>query len=296
MTSCPYWIDSYLDHLKVERGLRIKTIQAYSSDLNQLLGYLEGQKKSLQQLVSEDIFSILIDLSKRGLSTRTQARFLSSIRGLFKYLVQEQLISNNPMETIEAPRLSRRLPNLLTHKEVMKLIAAPDSKKPRGIRDIAMLHTMYATGLRVSELVELKLGDIDLRSGYIIASGKGNKRRLIPIANSACNDVLKYIEQIRRVWASPDEPHLFVTSQKKRMTRQGFWKLIQHYARKAGITKRITPHMLRHSFATHLLQGGADLRAVQMMLGHADISTTQIYTHVTGTHLRQMHKKYHPRG
>jgi integrase/recombinase XerD len=289
------WVDCYLDHLKVERGLGVKTLQAYSCDLLSFIRYLEEHNKSLSDLDSGAISGALVSLAQRGLSARSQARFLSAVRGLFKYLMSEQLISRNPMDTVQAPRISRRLPHQLTHDEVIRLLAAPKFENPRAIRDGAMLHTMYATGLRVSELVGLKLGDVNLRRGYLTVLGKGNKTRLVPLGEVACEAIQLYLENVRTNWAKPGEILLFVTSRQQGMTRQAFWKIIKHYAREVGIDKEITPHMLRHSFATHLLQGGADLRVVQTLLGHADISTTQIYTHVTAEHLRKMHNLYHPR-
>jgi len=290
------WIDAYLDHLKVERGLSAKTIQAYSSDLVAFIRYLDEQQKDLNEVDSGTISSVLVSLSRRGLSARSQARFLSSVRGLFKHLTSEQLISQNPLEVIESPRISRKLPQQLTHDDIVRLLTSPDLGTGRGIRNAAMLHTMYAAGLRVSELVELKLSDVNLKRGYLTVKGKGEKRRLVPLGEVACEAIRFYIEGVRHRWTKPDETLLFVTSRERGMTRQAFWKLIKRYAREAGIAKEITPHVLRHSFATHLLQGGADLRVVQTLLGHADISTTQIYTHVTGEHLQKMHRLFHPRG
>jgi integrase/recombinase XerD len=184
---------------------------------------------------------------------------------------------------------------LLTRDEVLGLLAAAEPTSPRGIRDAAMLHAMYAAGLRVSELVGLELGDLELRGGYLQVLGKGKKRRLVPLTPAACSAITRYLREVRPLWARPTERCVFLTPRKRGMTRQAFWKLIKRYAAGAGIAKTMTPHMLRHSFATHLLQGGADLRALQTMLGHADISTTQIYTHVTGDHLRAMHSRCHPR-
>lgn len=290
------WVDAYLDHLKVERGLGAKTIQAYSSDLIAFMQYLDEQQKALNNVDSGTISAVLVALSRRGLSARSQARFLSSVRGLFKYLASEQLISRNPLEVIESPQASRRLPHQLTHDEVVKLLAAPDLGTGRGIRDSAMLNTMYAAGLRVSELIELKFSDVNLKRGYLTVTGKGRKRRLVPLGEVACEAIRIYLEGVRDCWTKPGETLLFVTSRKRGMTRQAFWKLVKRYAREVGIAKEITPHVLRHSFATHLLQGGADLRVVQTLLGHADISTTQIYTHVTGEHIQKMHRCYHPRG
>jgi integrase/recombinase XerD len=296
MSSTELWTDAYLEHLKVERGLGAKTIEAYSSDLMRFLADLETRHRTLADLDAGCISGALVELSRSGLCARSQARFLSSLRGLFKYLIDEQLIARNPMELIESPRLNRKLPALLSRDDMLRLLAAPNRHNPRGVRDAAMLHTMYAAGLRVSELVQLQLADLDLKAGFLTAFGKGRKRRLVPLGEPARDAIDTYLKQVRGRWARPDERYVFVTSRGKRMTRQGFWKLIRGYARDAGIAKEISPHTLRHSFATHLLLGGADLRVVQTLLGHADITTTQIYTHVTGEHLKSMHERFHPRG
>jgi len=230
------------------------------------------------------------------LGARTQARALSSLRGFFRFLVREGRQPLDPTELLEGPRLMRKLPGLLNREEVVRLLNAPSGTKPNRIRDRAMLHTMYAAGLRVTELTELDLSDLNLEEGFISALGKGNKRRIVPIGAHARAALVEYLSSVRPKWARPASRACFVTARGKAMTRQGFWKLIKRYATAAGISKPISPHKLRHSFATHLLDGGADLRSVQTMLGHADISTTQIYTHVTGDHLRKMHERYHPRG
>jgi integrase/recombinase XerD len=289
------WVDEYLDHLRVERGLGVRTISAYAGDLARLSSMLEARSQHVLTADEGTLSSILVELSKAGLAARSQARFLSSVRGLYRYLLQESRIKHSPVELIEAPRLSRNLPNLLTRDEIMRLLAAPDATHPRGVRDAAMLHTLYGAGLRVSELVELAHGDVDLRVGFLAAFGKGRKRRLVPLGELARESIARYLGTVRGLWAKPNQKALFVTHRGKAMTRQGFWKLLKRYGRGVGITKRLTPHMLRHSFATHLLEGGADLRIVQTLLGHADISTTQIYTHVTAGHLSAMHRKYHPR-
>lgn len=291
-----HWIDGYFDHLKAERGLSLKTVSAYAADLNRFRAYLERQKRSLAGVDTGAVSGFLVEASRSGLRARSQARLLSSLRGLFKYLVGEQLIGRDPTELIDAPRVRNKLPGLLGREEVNRLLAAPSLAKPRGIRDAAMLHAMYATGLRVSELVQLELGDLDLAQGFVAAFGKGSKRRVVPLGELARESITVYLQRVRPRWAGLGEKTVFVTSRGRRMTRQGFWKLIKAYARGAGIERDISPHVLRHSFATHLLQGGADLRVVQTMLGHADIATTQIYTHVSGEHLRAMHARYHPRG
>lgn len=295
-SSADLLVDAYVDHLKVERGLARATIDGYSRDLAGFLGWLEEEGLGLEEVDRGAVAGWLVSLSKAGLSARSQARHLSAVRGLFKYLVAERWVKSDPTELVDAPKLGRRLPTVLSRDEVVRLLSAPDVATKRGLRDAAMLHTMYAAGLRVSELVNLQLGDVNLESGFLAAFGKGNKRRLVPLGQVACDFIAAWRAEIRGQWARPGEGALFVTARGGPMTRQAFWKIVRRQATVAGITKRISPHKLRHSFATHLLQGGADLRAVQTMLGHADISTTQVYTHVTGDHLRRMHERYHPRG
>ncbi|HEX7478321.1 MAG TPA: site-specific tyrosine recombinase XerD [Polyangiales bacterium] len=290
------WIDGYLDHLRVERGLGARTISAYASDLGQFVTLLAARGYAIDSADLGAISGVLVELSTQGRSARSQARFLSSLRGLYKYLLQEGALRSSPMELVEAPRIGRKLPSLLSRDEVLRLLVAADLSEPRGQRDAAMIHTMYAAGLRVSELVELGLGDVDLRAGFLAAFGKGRKRRLLPLGELARDSLARYLASVRGLWAKPNEKRLFVTHRRAPMTRQGFWKLLKRYGRAAGITKNLTPHMLRHSFATHLLEGGADLRIVQTLLGHADISTTQIYTHVSADRLASMHQRYHPRG
>jgi integrase/recombinase XerD len=289
-------LDDYIQHLSVERGLSIHTVDAYAHDLARFATWLDDVGAALDQVDEPRVAAHLVMLSQAGLSARTQARALSSIRGFFRFLVREGLQPLDPTELLEGPRLMRKLPNLLNRDEVVRLLNAPSGTKPNRIRDRAMLHTMYAAGLRVTELTELDLGDVNLEDGFISALGKGNKRRIVPIGAHARAALAEYLSAVRPKWARPASRACFLTARGKAMTRQGFWKLIKRYAIAAGITKPISPHKLRHSFATHLLDGGADLRSVQTMLGHADISTTQIYTHVSGDHLRKMHERYHPRG
>jgi len=289
------WVDLYFDHLRIERGLSPRTVSAYASDVGLLHKALAARRLGLADLDAGAISSVLVELARGGLGARSQARLLSTLRGLYRYLKEEGLVETSPLQLVSSPRITRKLPSLLTRDEVLRLLDAPDAKSPRGMRDRAMLQTMYAAGLRVSELVGLSLGDADLRGSYVTVLGKGGKRRIVPLGGPACEAIERYVSDVRPAWAKPLERRLFLTSRKAGMTRQAFWKLIKQHAATAGISKALTPHMLRHSFATHLLQGGADLRVVQTMLGHSDISTTQIYTHVTGDHLRAMHNRCHPR-
>ena len=289
-------LDDYIQHLHVERGLSRHTVDGYASDLVKLGRWLHAQGAVLDTANEADIAGFLVALSKQGLSARTQARALSSVRGLCKFLVREQRLERDPTELLEGPRLLAKLPDVLNRDEVLRLLQAPAGDKPNRRRDRAMLHTMYAAGLRASELVHMDLADLNLEDGFVAVLGKGGKRRIVPLGAHARAALGEYLLEVRPKWARPASRAVFLTARGKPMTRQGFWKIVKKYARAAGITKPISPHKLRHSFATHLLAGGADLRSVQTMLGHSDISTTRIYTHVTGDHLRKMHERYHPRG
>jgi integrase/recombinase XerD len=288
------WVDLYLAHLQVERGLGPRTLSAYASDLRSFRGQLPPNV-TLATLDTGGVSGALAALSRRGIGARSQARLVSTLRGFYRFVRDEGLAKNNPFALIRSPKIVRRLPSFLNTEEVLRLIAAPNREQPRGLRDAAMLHAMYAAGLRVSELVGLKLADLNLDHGYLSAFGKGRKRRLIPLGAPACEAMRHYLNKARGGWALPNERCVFVSERGKGLTRQAFWKSIRAYGIQAGITKRLTPHMLRHSFATHLLEGGADLRVVQTLLGHSDIATTQIYTHASAQHLRKLHARCHPR-
>ncbi len=290
-------VDLYIHHLKVERGLSKNTIESYSRDIANFIDFISELGLSLEEVLPQTIADHLTHLSRNGRSRRSQARALSSLRGLFRNLREERHISTDPTEDIDAPKQHLALPVVLTLDETERLLSAPDLRKPGGVRDMAMLHTMYAAGLRVSELTNLRMGDIvDLEGGVLAVTGKGDKRRIVPIGEWAVFAIKRYLEDVRPLWAGPGEGVVFLTNRRKAMTRQGFWRIIKKYTLIAEIAKDISPHKLRHSFATHLLQGGADLRSVQAMLGHVDISTTQIYTHVTTEHIVETHRRCHPRG
>jgi integrase/recombinase XerD len=289
-------VDYYLQCIKVEKGLAKNTIQSYARDLTGFLDYLGDDQQDAAAVTRDDITGFLGHLTEMGLRQSSQARILSALRGFFRHLHGEKLIPAAPTDNVMAPKRGRPLPVVLSFEEVERLLAAPDIRTPAGFRDAAMLHTMYAAGLRVSELVTLEVRDLNLDAGFLQALGKGNKRRLVPLGDWAVALLGKYIAEIRPNAAPPTERVVFVSNRKKGMSRQRFWQLVTRYAEMAGIRKRISPHKLRHSFATHLLEGGADLRSVQAMLGHADISTTQIYTHVTTAHLAEVHRRHHPRG
>jgi len=287
--------DQFINYLRVERGLADNTIQSYSRDLNGFLQYLEERALSPLTLSQDQITEYVI-LIGRGLSARSVARNISTIKTFFRFLAAEGIIENNPARLLETPRLARRLPKILNQREVERLISQPDSSKTRGQRDRAMLEILYATGLRVSELVGLKVLSVNLEAGYVRTLGKGSKERAVPIGEKAGEAVKQYIANGRLQLAKhTNSPYLFLNSRGHPLTRQGFWKIIKKYGREAAISKKITPHGIRHSFASHLLEAGADLRSVQVMLGHADIATTQIYTHVTRERLKELHEKCHPR-
>jgi len=288
-------IDQFINYLRLERGLADNTIQAYSRDLSSFARFLEEQDLSPLTVSRDQIIEYLSSL-KRSLSARSIARSISATRMFFRFVTSEGHIRENPARLLETPRLSRKLPDVLSTDEVERLLARPDPSTPRGIRDRAMLELLYATGLRVSELISLTVLNVNLESGYIRTLGKGAKERLVPMGEKAIEAVRDYLLEGRsQMVRGANLPTLFLNSRGRPLTRQGFWKIIKRYGRTAGIKKEITPHTIRHSFASHLLEGGADLRAVQVMLGHEDISTTQIYTHVTRDKLREIHERYHPR-
>jgi integrase/recombinase XerD len=291
-------LDQFLHYLVVEKGLSQKTLEAYSHDLNRFVEFLEGKgKKDILGVDKFDVRAFLLELRRYELSTRTMVRNLVAVRTFFRFLVQEGKLESNPADGIASPEIAKKLPEILTLNEVEQLLEQPNPQTPLGIRDRAMLEMLYATGMRVSELMQLPMNQANLEGGYVVVYGKGSKERAVPLGSEALKWVALYLEQVRDGLSKRKEtPFLFVGRSGKGMTRQQFWKSIKAYGRKAGIRKRISPHLLRHSFASHLLERGADLRSVQMMLGHADISTTQIYTHVTGERLKKVHKRHHPRG
>jgi integrase/recombinase XerD len=290
-------LDLFLSHVRLEKGLSANTVEAYGRDLRRYLEHLAAMGRTSWEAVTRaDVQAHLAELVRRGLAARSQARALSSIRSLHALVYAEKLAPSDATDEIDAPRAGRKLPAPLSRGDVERLLAAPDARKPAGRRDRAMLELLYATGLRVSELVSLELNDVDLEARVLVARGKGSKERLVPVGAPAAEAVKAYLsgarEALLRGRRSKD---LFVTPRGRRMTRQGMAKLLGRYARGAGISRRVSPHKLRHSFATHLLEGGADLRAVQAMLGHADVTTTQIYTHVDRTHARKLYERFHPR-
>lgn len=287
----------YLDYLIIEKGLSENSLMSYSADLAQYITFLE--KNNIHHLNDVDttgILAWLIDLSKKGLSAKSRARHLVTVRGLYKFLINEKKVVKNPVKNIDIPKTGLALPKIMTIKEVADLLDAPDIRKPKDLRNAAMMEIMYGAGLRVSELILLNLQDINLDANFVRVMGKGSKERIVPIGSQARSITQKWIKEGRpSLLKKISTPYLFVARAGNPMTRQSFWKIIKKYGLLANISKNITPHTLRHSFATHLLEGGADLRSVQTMLGHSDISTTQIYTHISREYLVKMHQKYHPR-
>ena len=289
-------VDLYLQFIKVERGLSNNTVMSYARDLIKFRTFCAAKGVDAIEDVTQDLLlQFMIHLSSKKMSVRTQARNLVSIRGLFKHLRAEGMLQADPTDGVELPRVGRKLPEVLTLEEVERLLAAPDTKTLLGLRDAAMLELLYATGLRVTELCKLRNDGLNLDHGYIDTMGKGRKQRLIPVGMHALDMLRQYLTEARPKLDKRRDPHLFLTRLAGPMTRQAFWKMVGKYARQAGISKTIYPHKLRHSFATHLLEHSAGLREVQAMLGHADISTTQIYTHVSRQHLVETYRKHHPR-
>ena len=291
-------IDRYLNYLLIEKGLSNTTLASYSADMVRYQEFLHLNKiKRISATDTALILKHLISLRDAGLSARSRARHLVSIRGFYRFMVHERILKHDPARLVDLPKTSMKLPDVLSVEEITQLLEAPDTDKPRGVRDRAMLELLYAAGLRVSELVNLKLQDINLEAGFVRVLGKGSKERLVPIGLTAKEKVESYLEKSRiSLLKNRASPYLFVARAAKPITRQGFWKLLRKYAALSQLNKKVTPHSLRHSFASHLLEGGADLRAVQVMLGHVDIATTQIYTHVARQQLKKVHAQFHPRG
>ncbi len=289
--------ERYIQYLLVEKGLSRNTITAYSSDVWQYISFLKDQGIRKPDKIDHFIIrSYLMELNRCGIEQQSIARKLSVIRNFHRYMLKEGFSENDPSVVVDSPKIKRDLPDVLTYDEVLRILASPDISSPLGSRDAAMIELMYASGLRVTELVTLTMDQIDLELGYIRIMGKGAKERIVPIGDEALEKIRHYIQNFRgKILNGKKSSYLFITSRGRKITRQSFWMRLKMYARRAGISRRITPHMIRHSFATHLLQGGADLRSVQMMLGHTDISTTQIYTHITMERLREIHRRYHPR-
>ena len=291
-------INTFLNYLAVEKGFSGNTIAAYRNDLYSLSDYLQrGRHTSWQGLGSDTLADYVLDLQNRGYSPTTLARKIASVKSFFAFLMDEGIVVKNPTEELRAPRIGRTLPKALSEEEVERLLRAPAQlQTPEGERDRAMLELLYATGMRVSELVSLDLDDVNLDQGFVRCRGKGDKERMLPFHEDASETLQEYIEGARVTLMGPDkERALFLNRWGDRLTRQGFWLILKEHAACAGITTPVTPHTIRHSYATHMLRGGASLRQVQEFLGHASISTTQVYTHLTDDHLREEYERTHPR-
>jgi len=292
-------IASFVVHVKVEKGLSVNTVSAYRRDLVKFEGFTKKRKLTLEAVTRDDLVDFLASLYRGNLESRTVARHLVTLRNFFRFAQVEELIATDPSINLESPKIRRSLPGYLRLEDVERLLNQPDAKTALGLRDRAMLEVLYSTGLRVSELVGLRVGDLDSKGGCVRCIGKGDKERIVPVGRKALATVDKYLHdsrpQMLRQAKALNSAALFVNRRGVALSRVGVWKILSAYGRRAGLRVALTPHMLRHSFATHLLEGGADLRSVQLMLGHADISTTQIYTHVVEERLKQIYKAHHPR-
>jgi integrase/recombinase XerD len=291
-------MDAYLTHLTVERRLAVNSVDSYARDLVLLRKFAAGQRVSAEALSRQQLEELVRDLMSQGRSPRSVARAIACYRGFYRFLAIDGRVKASPADDLRPPRAWQSLPRHLSVEEVDRLLAQPDVKTPRGLRDRALIELLYATGLRVSELITLRPGDVNLESSYLTCTGKGEKQRIVPMGDEAADWVRRYLRDARpALLGKRSSPRLFVNARRggPGLTRVGFWKILKAYGRTAGVSPGLSPHMLRHSFATHLLERGADLRAIQMMLGHADLSTTQIYTHVLQERMRAVYDRSHPR-
>jgi len=291
------YVDQFINYLAVDRGLAKNTLESYGRDLRQFQAYLQnGKFEDIKDSSRMTIVDYLNTLKSQGKAVSTISRNIAALKSFYQYLVKENYLEHDPAEKLETPKLEKKLPKILSIAEVEELLKQPNVRLSVGLRDKGMLELLYATGIRVSEIIALNISDVNLDMGYVKCYGKGSKERIVPLGSIAVKSVHEYINKGRsKIVRTYEEPALFLNHHGNRLTRQGFWKIIKKYASQANIVKEITPHTLRHSFATHLLENGADLRSVQEMLGHADISTTQIYTQVTKNPLKEVYDKTHPR-
>jgi len=290
-------LDAYMNYLALQKGASLNTLEAYSRDIGRYLAFMEqvGLRR-IQDISSDHVISYLGKMRRQGISPASLNRGIAALRGFHKFLILEKKVAENPMANIETAKTWMALPGTLTRDEINELLAAP-ARDPHAIRDTAMLELLYASGLRVSELISLTTNNINWQAGYLLTRGKGGKERVVPIGKTALDALNLYMEKVRPgLLKGKISGILFLNRSGAGLTRQGLWKIVKKYSVLSGLAGRVHPHTFRHSFATHLLEGGADLRSVQAMLGHADINTTQIYTHVTRERLKQIHKKFHPRG
>jgi len=290
-------IRSFIDYLAVECGVAANTQRAYRSDLRKFADYLSRKGRSPERVTTTLVLGLMVELKDRGYSVATVSRMLAAIKMFYRFLALEGIVESNVMAVLDSPRMWRRLPAVLSPEEVDRLLSAPDATTPLGLRDKAILELLYATGMRVSEVAALDVDSIHYDYGYLRCMGKGSKERVVPVGRSALELTRRYAFEVRpQLLGGRPSPALFVSRTGRRLTRETMWRLVKKHARQAGIRKKVYPHALRHSFATHLLAGGADLRSVQEMLGHASIVTTQLYTHVDKDRLKEVHRRYHPRG
>ena len=289
-------IDAYIIYLRDVRRMSPNTVESYARDLTALAEFAEKRETAVESMARRDLEAFVRGLMSKGLSPRSVARTVASVRGFFKFLAIERKLDESPAADLKAPRAWPALPKFLDMDDVDRLLASPDASTPRGLRDKALLEVLYASGMRVSELVALRPGDLNLENGYLTCIGKGDKQRIVPVGQEAADWLQRYMRDGRpALLRKRASPWLFVNARGGSLSRVGFWKILKGYGIQAGITRELSPHMLRHSFATHLLERGADLRAIQVMLGHADLSTTQIYTHVLEARLKAVYDRYHPR-
>lgn len=293
------FLKEYLAYLKLEKNLSANTVSSYKNDLSSFIRFLEEHKiNDPSQIESRLIVIFFTNLEKVGLTSSSAARYFSSLKGFLNYLFANSYIKNNPIEKVSPPKLAKNLPGVLSFDEIEKILSIPNTTETLGVRDKTILEVFYACGLRISELISLKLSDLFLNEDMIRVFGKGSKERVVPIGSSAINWIQEYLSKSRPLLQKKmkSENYLFLNSRGSKLSRMGVWKIVDKYIKESGIEKDAHPHTFRHSFATHLIEGGADLRSVQEMLGHADISTTQIYTHIDREYIKQVHKQFHPRG
>ncbi|MFA5321775.1 MAG: site-specific tyrosine recombinase XerD [Smithella sp.] len=291
-------LEKYFNYLLIERGIAQNTLESYGRDLQRFILFIQDKKKitNLEDVTSEVIIEYLTRIREEGLAANSLNRALAALRGFYKYLLREKIIVENPLANIELAKVWMKLPDTISKEEMKAILAQPGTQNNSAIRNAAMLELLYATGIRVSELINLTMNSINWQVGFLIVMGKGSKERIVPVGKVAYDCVRRYVDEVRpKQMQKKMTDVLFLNRFGEKFTRQGFWKIVVGYARKAGLQKKVYPHTFRHSFASHLLEGGADLRTVQVMLGHSDISTTQIYTHLTRGKLKEVHQKYHPR-
>jgi integrase/recombinase XerD len=291
-------LTKYFNYLLIERGIAQNTLESYSRDLRRFVLFVHEEKRlaNLNEVTPEVITEYLVRIRDEGLAANSMNRSLAALRGFYKYLLREKIIKKNPLANIELAKVWMKLPDTVSKEEMTAILAQPGTQSNPAIRNTAMLELLYATGIRVSELINLTMNSVNWQVGFLIVMGKGSKERIVPVGKVAYDCVRRYVDEVRpKLMEKKSTDVLFLNRFGRKFSRQGFWKIVVGYAKQAGLQKKVYPHTFRHSFASHLLEGGADLRTVQVMLGHSDISTTQIYTHITRERLKEVHEKYHPR-